>query len=181
MPMLRTTHAPRRSRPSSMPRVELGVETKAENLAALRDAVIEHGQNARNEVQRIDDAIEQSRKLEHEIRIAREEHEVAEMLGVRLRSDRFEKWLLVEALDSLVQAASALLFDLSAGNFSLRSSDDDEFVVVDHRNAEETRSVRTLSGGETFQASLALALALSDQLAELSARQRSEARGDLPR
>ena len=148
---------------------ELGVETNSENLAGLRDAVIEHGQNARNEVQRIDDAIEQSRKLEHEIRIAREEHEVAEMLGVRLRSDRFEKWLLVEALDSLVQAASALLFDLSAGNFSLRSSDDDEFVVVDHRNAEETRSVRTLSGGETFQASLALALALSDQLAELSA------------
>ena len=91
------------------------------------------------------------------------------MLGVRLRSDRFEKWLLVEALDSLVQAASALLFDLSAGNFSLRSSDDDEFVVVDHRNTEETRSVRTLSGGETFQASRALALALSDQLAELSA------------
>jgi exonuclease SbcC len=41
--------------------------------------------------------------------------------------------------------------------------------VVDHRNADETRSVRTLSGGETFQASLALALALSDQLAELSA------------
>ncbi|MBK5289466.1 MAG: SMC family ATPase, partial [Acidimicrobiia bacterium] len=34
---------------------------------------------------------------------------------------------------------------------------------------DESRSVRTLSGGETFQASLALALALSDQLADLSA------------
>ena len=65
--------------------------------------------------------------------------------------------------------ASATLYELSSGQYSLRSSAEDEFVVVDHRNADETRSVRTLSGGETFQASLALALALSDQLAELSA------------
>jgi exonuclease SbcC len=90
-------------------------------------------------------------------------------LGARLRSDRFEKWLLVEAVDALVAAASSMLFALSAGSYSLRSSEEDEFVVVDHRNADEARSVRTLSGGETFQASLALALALSDQLAELSA------------
>jgi exonuclease SbcC len=76
--------------------------------------------------------------------------------------------LLVEALDVLVSAA-ATLYELSSGQYSLRSSAEDEFVVVDHRNADETRSVRTLSGGETFQASLALALALSDQLAELSA------------
>ena len=66
------------------------------------------------------------------------------------------------------RAASTTLLDLSAGNYSLRSNDDDEFVVVDHRNADERRSVRTLSGGETFQASLALALALADQLARLS-------------
>jgi DNA repair protein SbcC/Rad50 len=36
-------------------------------------------------------------------------------------------------------------------------------------NADETRSVRSLSGGETFQASLALALALADRITELAA------------
>ena len=125
--------------------------------------------DARNELQRIDDALEQSRKVAEELRAAREEYEVADLLGSRVRSDRFEKWLLVEALGILVEAASANLEALSSGQYSLRSGGDDEFVVVDHRNADETRSVRTLSGGETFQASLALALALSDQLAELSA------------
>src|SRR5690606_14724282 len=40
--------------------------------------------------------------------------------------------------------------------------------VVDHHDAGLRRSVRTLSGGETFQASLALALALSEQLAGLA-------------
>jgi exonuclease SbcC len=147
----------------------LHVETRAKDLAGLRDDVLEHGRDARNELQRIDDVLEQSRKVAEERRAAREEHEVADLLGSRLRSDRFEKWLLVEALDVLVEAASANLEALSSGQYSLRSSGDDEFVVVDHRNADETRSVRTLSGGETFQASLALALALSDQLAELSA------------
>jgi len=36
-------------------------------------------------------------------------------------------------------------------------------------HADSTRPVRTLSGGETFQASLALALALSRQVASLAA------------
>ena len=147
----------------------LGVDRPAADLGALRDAVLEDGRDARNELQRIDEALDQTKKLDEEIAAAREEHDVADLLGSRLRSDRFEKWLLVEALDVLVGAASATLYELSSGQYSLRSSAEDEFVVVDHRNADETRSVRTLSGGETFQASLALALALSDQLAELSA------------
>jgi exonuclease SbcC len=147
---------------------DLGVDRRVKDLAALRDAVLELGRDARHELQRIDDALDQARKLDEEIAAAREEHVVAELLGTRLRSDRFEKWLLVEALDLLVSSASATLYELSSGQYSLRSSADDEFVVVDHRNADETRSVRTLSGGETFQASLALALSLSDQLAELS-------------
>ena len=41
---------------------------------------------------------------------------------------------------------------------------DDDFRVVDHDNALETRSADTLSGGETFLASLALALQLSEQV-----------------
>lgn len=43
-----------------------------------------------------------------------------------------------------------------------------EFQVIDHWNAEERRSDRTLSGGESFLASLALALALSASVSQFS-------------
>ena len=94
--------------------------------------------------------------------------EVAAALALHLRSDRFQDWLVSESLDVLAAAASTLLHRLSGGQFSLRY-DDNEFAVVDHRNGDEQRPARTLSGGETFQASLALALALAEHIAGMGA------------
>ena len=55
---------------------------------------------------------------------------------------------------------------LSSNAYSL-TTDGTDFSVIDHRNANEERSARTLSGGETFLASLALALALADSITDL--------------
>ena len=101
------------------------------------------------------------------------------MLGELLRSDGFPRWLVASALDTLVADASASLIELSGGQFELTHADG-EFLVVDHADADARRPVKTLSGGETFQASLALALALSDQLSGLAASGRRAARVDLP-
>jgi DNA repair protein SbcC/Rad50 len=90
------------------------------------------------------------------------------MLADLLRSDQFPRWLVTAAVDSLVDLASSNLAGLSGGQFDLTHEDGD-FYVIDHADADSRRSVRTLSGGETFQASLALALALSSQMSSLSA------------
>ncbi|WP_405112096.1 SMC family ATPase [Micromonospora sp. NBC_01405] len=92
---------------------------------------------------------------------------VARALAGHLRANNFERWLLAEALDLLVDGASGILRELSGGQYDL-VHDKGEFFVVDHHDAGLRRGVRTLSGGETFQASLALALALSEQLAGMS-------------
>ena len=94
--------------------------------------------------------------------------QVAKMLGGLLRSDGFPRWLVASALDALVADASASLAELSGGQFELTHAGG-EFLVVDHADADARRPVKTLSGGETFQASLALALALSAQLSGLAA------------
>jgi exonuclease SbcC len=89
---------------------------------------------------------------------------VAAALASHLRADGFERWMMAGALHALVVGANDLLSQLSDGGYSLHS-EEGTFTVVDHRNADEKRSVSTLSGGETFLVSLALALSLAETLA----------------
>jgi exonuclease SbcC len=125
-------------------------------------------ERARAETRMIAEKRSQAASLTEKMAAAAEEQQVAKLLADLLRFDRFPRWLAAAALDTLVIDASAALSDLSGGQFDL-SHDRGEFVVIDHADADSRRSVRTLSGGETFQASLALALALSAQLSTLAA------------
>ena len=65
-------------------------------------------------------------------------------------------------LRHLLQMANARLEKLSDRYFLVKSAEHDDLKVVDRYQGNSTRSVKTLSGGETFLISLALALALSD-------------------
>lgn len=93
-------------------------------------------------------------------------------LGRELRSDSIVQYLQAEALTALAQAATVHLQNLSSTRYRL-AYEDDRFLVIDAWNGDERRNVKTLSGGETFQASLALALALSDQVQYLAVTERS--------
>lgn len=135
---------------------------RAETVAAV--ALTE----AAAELRAVGDGVRRAADTTARIAQATEEAEVAEQLRTLMRSDQFPEWLAGAALDTLVVGASDSLRQLSDGRFSLIHSGGD-FHVVDHFDADSTRSVKTLSGGETFQASLALALALSEQLAALAA------------
>ena len=114
------------------------------------------------------DRFHERQRLHKQKEEAAEQAQVAATLANLLRSDAFQAWLLESAVTSLVADASDLLLDMSSGQFELRIHSKD-IEVIDHNDADSTRPVRTLSGGETFQASLALALALSRQVASLAA------------
>jgi exonuclease SbcC len=118
-------------------------------------------------VRRIEERRAEADRLREQRDAADREAQVARTLAGHLRANNFERWLLEEALDSLVDGASRTLRELTGGQYDL-GHDKGEFFVVDHHDAGLRRAVRTLSGGETFQASLSLALALSEQLAGMS-------------
>jgi DNA repair protein SbcC/Rad50 len=132
-------------------------------------AVAEALATTRARLETLTERVEQVATVTAERDAARDDARVAEHLGKLLRADAFERWLLSRALTRLVTGASTLLRELSSGAYSLALDATNQFLVVDHRNADEPRSVRSLSGGERFLASLALALALADHVAELAA------------
>ena len=86
-------------------------------------------------------------------------------LGVALAGDHFIAFFQQQALRRLAAEATKHFRLLSREQYSLVLRDD-RFFVVDHWNASQERPVETLSGGETFLASLSLALALASSLAE---------------
>jgi exonuclease SbcC len=135
-------------------------------------AVATHRERAQNQLTAVREDRRKTARLDGQIRAHREEEQVAAMLGNLLKANTFERWLCGAALDSLVAEASTTLMELSAGQYQLDRNDRNDLVVIDFQDAGARRPVHTLSGGETFQASLALALALSRQVVGLSAGMR---------
>ncbi len=95
----------------------------------------------------------------------------------------FEQYLQGAYFDRILQAANQRFFKLSSGRFKLvrsrqaanqRSQTGLDLNVLDYYTGRE-RSVKTLSGGESFLASLALALGLSDVIQRESGGIRLEA------
>jgi exonuclease SbcC len=83
-----------------------------------------------------------------------------------LRSNRFVEYLQHDALRSLCLAGNEQLRRLSGERYKL-VYEDGGFAVLDAWSADEQRSAKTLSGGETFLASLSLALSLADEIARV--------------
>lgn len=145
-----------------------GVADPADAPAALAG----HRARAESDLGDVRRARARAATLTERVRACTEEQQVASELGKLLKASSFERWLCTEALDSLVAEASATLIELSGGQYQLDRDERNDLVVIDNQDAGARRPVHTLSGGETFQASLALALALSRQVVGLSAGMR---------
>jgi len=135
----------------------------------VRDVVVERLADARADLESLVAGLARADELRRQDVELAEREQVAGLLATHLKSNAFEKWVLDDVLVRLVASATAILHELSGGAYSLSFDGRGNFSVIDHLNAEAVRSVRTLSGGETFLASLALALALADEVAQLAA------------
>jgi len=85
----------------------------------------------------------------------------------------FETYIQMTYFDRIINRANLRLMKMSNGQFDLvrrieaekkQGQTGLELDIIDHYNGSK-RSVNTLSGGESFMASLALALGLSDEIA----------------
>lgn len=83
-----------------------------------------------------------------------------------------ETYVQMHYFDAIIRRANIRLMAMSCGQYELKRADSSDNLkgqsgldlnVIDHYNGSE-RSVKTLSGGESFKASLALALGLSEEI-----------------
>ncbi|PFR52308.1 AAA family ATPase [Bacillus cereus] len=139
------------------------------------DIIKEKRQRAQNAVTYISDLHENIKRIDEQIH--EEEKAFQELVDLYevMKGDNesrisFERYILIEYLEQIVQIANERLRKLSNGQFYLKRSE-----RVEKRNRQsglgldvydaytgQTRDVKTLSGGEKFNASLCLALGMAD-------------------
>ena len=84
------------------------------------------------------------------------------------KASGFVNYISSVYLQNLCNTANSRFFQLTRQKLSLEISEDNNFKVRDFMNGGKERSVKTLSGGQTFQASLSLALALADNIQKIT-------------
>lgn len=80
----------------------------------------------------------------------------------------FVKYVSTIYLKELCQTANVRFMKLTKNSLSLDIDDNNTFWVIDYLNGGKRRLLKTLSGGQTFQASLCLALALAEKVKTLN-------------
>ncbi|KGM45951.1 SMC family ATPase [Neobacillus niacini] len=111
---------------------------------------------------------EEMKVLEERYQLIGHLHEIAK--GQNTYRITFERYVLAAFLDDILREANVRLRKMTAGRFELLRKTDRskgnvqsglELLVFDQYTGQE-RHVKTLSGGESFKASLSLALGLAD-------------------
>ncbi|TMK99474.1 MAG: SMC family ATPase [Actinobacteria bacterium] len=143
---------------------QLDPEHAISDAAGLRDALEDWAGRERTADtlrQQAEGQIEPAQKLDNEIKTVERLRRACDEVARLLADGKFVGWLVGRRQRALLEVASDRFREISGDRYGFA----EDFQVVDRRTGQP-RSAKTLSGGETFQASLALALGM----VELAAR-----------
>ncbi|MGI9544048.1 MAG: AAA family ATPase, partial [Cyclobacteriaceae bacterium] len=114
--------------------------------------------------------VKELRKREEQLSIRRDQLQVLAQL---FKGQGFVNYVSTIYLQNLCQLANQRFFKLTQKNLSLELNENNEFIIRDYLNEGKTRLLKTLSGGQTFQAALCLALALAENVKSLNQSEQS--------
>lgn len=143
-------------------------ETKKQREALFQDVERLKTETAlaKNRVEEVREKQERWNELQRQKTAAEKRKSLAEELMSLLRGRRFVSFLAQEHLRDMTLEASYQLGRLTGQRYALELAKDRdcEFVIRDDFNGGARRAINSLSGGEVFMTSLALALALSSKI-----------------
>lgn len=144
---------------------------KREVLTKKEHAVTDYQMNRRSE-SAIQEQVVKLKQIEEQWKMVRALSNTANGNVSGKEKIMLETYIQMSHFNRIIARANTRFMMMSGGQYelkrreaadNLRSQSGLELDVIDHYNGS-IRSVRTLSGGESFQASLALALGLSDEI-----------------
>jgi len=164
--------------------IRLGIDPdKPEGLKLLEDSYNSKLTSLKNIEERIGVLSREVGSLDAQLKSARENLALAESLSEKkkelerklnlyrvvddaLSENRFPEFLMREAMENIIDRASVQLSFLTQGrySFSLASDDSADIVVNDNWYPTQKRKTYSLSGGESFLASIALAIAIAEEI-----------------
>lgn len=118
-----------------------------------------------SEIERLREALSEREILEGQIQRTANELKRWKTLKDLIGENKLFNFASTVILEQVNRLANGQLESLSSGRYQLKAEGIDDklnLTIVDRWNANEERPVETLSGGESFLTSLALALALSE-------------------
>ncbi len=146
----------------------------AEVYNTLVEEITQLRENIRQEEQRIgakkimlkkeQSEWEEKQQLLKELEALHIREENLKTMSNLFRGDGFVKFVSSAYLENLCISANERFMRLTHNALSLEIDEQNQFQVLDRLHEGRIRSIRTLSGGQTFQAALCLALALADQV-----------------
>ncbi len=138
------------------------IETQLEEIEAqLQEAQQEIGAQQQR-IDNLKDALEKREALGDELGAAQQELERWRRLQETIPANALRDFALEIMFKQMGSLANEQLKYLTSERYQLKVEGIGDLGVVDRWNANEERPVETLSGGESFLTSLALALALSE-------------------
>lgn len=117
-----------------------------------------------NEVEDLQVKLKEKMKLEAEHEKVRQRDEYLYKLQNLFNSAGFVNYVSSIYLSQLCDHANERFLRMTRNQLSLMVNENNEFEIIDYLNEGRNRSVKTLSGGQTFQVSLSLALALAESV-----------------
>jgi len=146
---------------------QVGLDGTTDFDAVLSGARVRHG-SLRGRVEEIQRRLERSGELSQAMQEAHAQVAIFRQLREDFAANRFAAFLIEEERAGLTRLGSERFELLTGGRY--RFAPDGSFDVLDLSSAEARRDVKTLSGGETFLAALALALALAERVTRTGGR-----------
>ena len=142
-------------------------EKNTSGLPALlenQEALLKEISVLENETARLRAQLVELQSLDAGLEKERHQRALGTELEKLFRGKAFVKYISLYYLRFITRDANRQLRDITGGNYELAIGENGDFLMVDYRNGGKTRPCSTLSGGETFLVSLALALSLSRQI-----------------